>query len=144
MDGAERKHFKGTKGKRLSGEAQLISGGTEERRLFYFGKGVAEVAMWRLTGPALMDFGYKSYQNPKGQGLHYQMKILVFPGNGVVNGIMNMGLFKRIVYGKIREVLIDITDSARKLAESGDAGIQSSAKWTAEEKRKIEQLLKLP
>lgn len=138
----ERKAFKGTKGKRLKGEARLISGNTDEKRLFFFGVGVAEVAMWKLRGPALMDF---SYATPgPGKPLKYKMKILVFPGNGVVNSIMNMGLFRKIVLGKIKEVLEDITDSARQLAAGGGADLVKSKAWTAEEKRKIEAFLKLP
>ena len=148
---AEHQFFKGTKGKRLKGEARLISGSAAERRLFYFGQGVAEVAWWRLRGPALMDFSYAPGVAPgftsaaaKGKGLHYRMKILVFPGNGVINGIMNLGLFRKVVLGKIRDVLVDITETARKLAADGGKSIRDSKDWSAEEKRKIEEFLKLP
>lgn len=138
----ERKSFKGTKGKRLTGEARLISGTTAEKRLFYFGYGAAEVAWWRLKGPALMDFSYAP--SPKGRTLAYRMKILVFPGSGVINTIMNMGMFRKVVLGKIREVLKDITESARQLAAGGGAELLNSKDWSAEEKRKIEEFLKLP
>lgn len=140
---SERKAFKGTKGKRLRGEARLISGATAEKRLFYFGYGVAEVAFWKLKGPALMDFTYADAAS-KGKGLHYKMKILVFPGNGMINSIMNLGMFRKIVLGKIREVLVDITDSAKKLAAGGGAELLKSKDWTPEEKKKIEEFLKLP
>jgi hypothetical protein len=138
----ERKAFKGTKGKRLKGEARLISGTTAEKRLFYFGYGVAEVAWWKLKGPALMDFSYA--MPPKGKTLKYRMKILVFPGSGVINTIMNMGMFRKVVLGKIKEVLEDITDSARQLAAGGGAELLESKDWSEEEKRKIEAFLKLP
>lgn len=136
----ERKYFKGTKGKRLKGEARLISGGMDENRLFYFGYGVATVAWWTLKGPALLDFNFA----PKDKGIHYSMKILVFPGNGIINGIMNLGLFKKVVYGKIKEVLEDITASAKKLADGGGKDILASKDWTPDEKKKIEAFLKLP
>jgi hypothetical protein len=139
---AERKHFEGTKGKHLKGDATLISGSSDERRLFYFGYGVASVAWWTLRGPALMDFTYVP-STTKDKNLHYKMKLLVFPGNGVINGIMNLGLFKKVVYSKIREVLDDITKTGRKLA-TGSAGILVSKDWTPEEKKKIEAFLKLP
>ncbi len=137
----ERKAFKGTKGKRLRGEARLISGDTGEKRLFYFGYGMAEVAFWKLKGPALMDFTYGA----TGPGaLKYKMKLLVFPGNGVINSIMNLGMFRKVVLGKIKEVLVDITESAKQLAAGGGAELLRSKAWSAEEKRKIEEFLKLP
>jgi len=50
--------FQGHQGKRLRGDAALISGSSDEKRLFYFGYGVATVAWWTLRGPVLMDFSY--------------------------------------------------------------------------------------
>lgn len=140
---SERKAFKGSKGKRLKGEARLISGDTREMRLFYFGYGTAEVAFWKLKGPALMDFVYGPDPD-KGKGVKYKMKLLVFPGNGVINGIMNLGMFRKVVLGKIKEVLGDITESAKQLAAGGGTELLKRPDWTAEEKRKIEEFLKLP
>lgn len=139
-----RRQFKGTKGKRLKGDASLISGSSEEKRLFYFGYGVATVAWWTLKGPALMDFSYAP-DPAKPRVLKYKMKLLVFPGNGVINGIMNLGLFRKVVLSKVKEVLIDISETAKKLAApGGEAAIKSRKDWTAEEKKKIEEFLKLP
>jgi hypothetical protein len=136
-------HFKGTKGKRLRGDATLVSGSSDEMRLFYFGYGVATVAWWTLRGPALLDFTYApSPANPK--VLKYRMKLLVFPGNGVINSIMNLGLFKKVVLSKVKEVLQDITGTATKLAAGGGKDILASKDWTPEEKKKIEEFLKLP
>jgi hypothetical protein len=140
---AQHAHFQGTKGKRLKGDATLISGSSDEKHLFYFGYGVATVAWWTLKGPALMDFAYA--QKPdNGKILKYKMKLLVFPGNGVINGIMNLGLFKKVVLGKVKEVLTDITGTATKLAAAGGKDILASKDWTPEEKKKIEEFLKLP
>ncbi|HKP96402.1 MAG TPA: hypothetical protein VJ385_11660 [Fibrobacteria bacterium] len=138
-----RTHFKGTKGKRLRGDATLISGSSGEKRLFYFGYGVATVAWWTLRGPALMEFSYAPAPG-KDKVLKYRMKLLVFPGNGVINGIMNLGLFRKVVLGKVKEVLTDITGTAQKLAGGGGAEILKSKDWTAEEKKKIEEFLRLP
>ncbi|MDB5047867.1 MAG: hypothetical protein JWO30_938 [Fibrobacteres bacterium] len=139
----QRTHFKGTKGKRLKGDATLISGSSDEKRLFYFGYGVATVAWWTLRGPALMDFSYAPAPG-KDKVLKYKMKLLVFPGNGVINGIMNLGLFKKVVLGKVKEVLNDITGTAQKLAAGGSAEILKSKDWSAEEKQKIEAFMRLP
>jgi hypothetical protein len=141
---AEHRHFKGTKGKRLRGDATLISGSTQEKRLFYFGYGIATVAWWTLKGPALMDFSY-SPDPSRPRVLKYRMKLLVFPGNGVINGIMNLGLFRKVVLSKVKEVLNDITDTAKKLAAPGAAEkILAAPDWTPEEKRKIAEFLRLP
>lgn len=139
-----RTHFKGTKGKRLRGDATLISGSSQEKHLFYFGYGIATVAWWTLRGPALMDFSY--YPDPqRPRILKYRMKLLVFPGNGVINGIMNLGLFRKVVLSKVKEVLVDITETAKMLAAPGAAEkILSAPDWTADEKRKISDFLKLP
>jgi hypothetical protein len=140
---AEHTHFEGTKGKRLRGEARLVSGSVSEKRLFYFGTGTVEIAFWTLRGPALMDFIYAPVEGKK-PGVGYSMKLLVFPGNGLINKIMNLGLFKKIVLGQVRDVLKDITDTAHKLADTGGKELLQSPKWTADEKKKIEAFLKLP
>jgi hypothetical protein len=143
---AERKHFKGTKGTRLHGDATLISGSSDEKHLFYFGYAVATVAWWTVRRPALMDFAYAQTPNsdPNKHTLHYKLKLLVFPGNGIINRIMNFGLFKTVVYGTIKAVLDDITQTAQKLANGGSHGILDRKDWSADEKRKIGEFLKLP
>lgn len=142
LDGAHT-HFQGTKGKHLRGEARMISGSFSEQRLFYFGTGTAEIAFWTLKGPALMDFTYWPV-NGKTSLIAYKMKLLVFPGNGIINTIMNLGLFRKVVLGKVREVLKDITETTHRLAETGGKDLLQSSKWTPEDKKKIEAFLKLP
>ena len=135
--------FQGTKGKHLRGGAQLISGSTTERHLFYFGTGIADVAFWTLKGPALMDFTY--WQIPgKPRMSGYKMKILVFPGNNIVDKIMNMGLFRKIVFSKIREVLDDITQTARKLEASGGSDLMKEPNWSPADRQKIMAFFKIP
>jgi hypothetical protein len=136
-------HFEGTKGKKIRGEARLISGSIPEKRLFYFGSGTVDFAFWTLRGPALMDFLYWPASGKKA-GVGYSMKLLVFPGNGFINKIMNLGLFKKIVFGQVRDVLKDITETAHKLADTGGKDLLQNPKWTADEKQKIEAFLQLP
>ncbi len=140
LDGNIKKQFKGSKGKNLHGQATSISGSTEERHLYYFGFGIAEVLWWRLKGYALMDFTYVPVSSSKGK-TSYRMDILVFPGNSVVNVIMNMNMFKKIVYGKIKEVLEDISNASRKLAAEG---LKDPKDFSAQEKAKVKEFLKLP
>jgi len=139
LDGA-RTHFWGRKGDALTGEAQLVSGSVPERRLVYFGRGVSKVAFWRLGGNGFLQFEFQ----PAPGGLTYRLKLIASPDSGFINAIMNTGLFKRIVYGHMREVLDDITEAADKLARGGATAIQSSPEWSAEEKAKIAAFLQLP
>jgi len=46
-----------------------------------------------------MDFSYVNAPG-KEKVLKYKMKLLVFPGNGIINGIMNLGLFKKVVLAR--------------------------------------------
>jgi hypothetical protein len=137
-----RTHFKGTNGKRMRGEAKLISGGFDEMQLYYLGSGTVEWGPWTLVGPAMMDFKY--WEVAGGKKVAYRAKILVFPGNSVINSIMNLGLFRGLVKSKITGVLTDISETAKKLQANGGNDLRQSAKWSANEKKKIETLLQIP
>jgi hypothetical protein len=137
---ATRTRFWGRKGDALTGEAQLVAGGLPERRLIYFGRGVSKVAFWRLGGNGFMQFEFQ----PDPKGVAYRLKLIASPDSGIINAIMNTGLFKRVVHGHMREVLDDITEAAEKLANGGAAAIQRSPEWTGEEKAKIAAFLQLP
>lgn len=136
----DRTHFKGTNGKRLRGEAKRIAGSFAEGRLFYLGTGIAEWGFWTLHGPAMMDFEYREVPGGKPR-VAYRVRILVAPGNGVVNSIMNLGLFRNLVRGKISGVLSDISATSRKLDSTGGRDLTRDTGWTAGERRKIEALL---
>lgn len=140
-----RTHFKGSKGTRLRGEARMISGSFPEGRLIYIGTGTAEVAFWTLVGPALMDIRYRTVpaRGDTPERVAYDLKVVVFPGNGVINSIMNLGMFRTVVTGKIRDVLGDITTTARLLEEDQGKQLLKNPQWSAEERKKIEALLKL-
>lgn len=137
---ASRTHFWGRKGDALTGEAQLVAGSVPEGRLVYFGRGVSKVAFWRLGGNGFLQFEFR----PATGGVDYRLKMIASPDSGLINAIMNTGLFKRVVYAHMREVLDDITQAAEKLARDGGATIQRSPDWSVEEKAKIAAFLQLP
>jgi len=144
----ERTHFRGSKGPRLRGEARLISGTFPEGRLIYIGSGVAEVAFWTLVGPAMMDFRYRGVKAPSKDGqsvekVVYDLKVVVFPGNGMINGIMNLGLFRSVVTDKVKDVLIDVTETAKLLEADKGKQVLESSKWSGADKKKVEALLRL-
>jgi hypothetical protein len=138
-----RTHFKGTNGKHLRGEAKVITGSYMEKHLYYMGSGVAEWGFWTLVGPAMMDFEYWEVPGRE-KKIGYKVKILVFPGNGVINSIMNLGVFRGLVKSKINGVLTDISETAQKMEKSGGKELKQSSAWSGDEKKKIETLLSLP
>jgi hypothetical protein len=142
---AARTQFKGEKGARLRGEARLISGTYAEGRLIYLGTGVAEVAFWTLVGPGMMDFTYREIPATakSGERIAYNLKVVVFPGNGMINSIMNMGIFRSVVSDKVRGVLTDITETAKLLKADQGKQLLKNPQWSAEDRKKIEALLKL-
>lgn len=141
----QRTHFKGSKGPRLRGEARLISGSFREGRLIYLGSGVAEVAFWTLVGPAMMDFRYRTVPATAttDEKIVYDLKVVVFPGNGVINSIMNMGIFRNVVTSKVQDVLKDITETARLLEKDQGKALRGNPDWSAAERAKVEALLRL-
>jgi hypothetical protein len=140
---AARNQFRGTNGKRMRGEARVLTGSYAERQLFYLGSGVVEWGFWTLTGPAMLDFTYWDLPG-KDKKLAYRVKVVVFPGNGVINSIMDLGLFRGLVNTKIKGVLSDISETGRKLKASGGKDLARDTAWSNAERKKIEALLALP
>ncbi len=137
LDGDRKKYWKGNNGGNLSGEAELIGGGIPTKNLTYFGFGVVKVMRWKLRGRVL--FSYKYYISPSHK-INYHLHVIVFPGGSFVNAIMNMGLFKRVVRNKIKDVFMDITHSAEDLKKTSYEDILKKRKWTDKEKEWLKEL----
>jgi hypothetical protein len=136
------RRFRGTRGKNLSGEVDLISGGTGEGRLYYFGRGVSQVAFWKLSGISLMEFDYAPA--PGDRAIRYRMRVLTTPASAALNVIMKTGFFRRVVEGQIREVVGDVTEASRKLEAGGLPALGPGPEFSAEERAKLDAFLKLP
>jgi len=141
LDGEERRYWKGNNGSNLSGEANLIAGSLEEDELIYFGFGIVNVLKWRLRGQVLFQYKYKT--PTQGKPIPYNLKVLVFPGGAVVNTIMNMGLFKKVVTNKILDVFNDIVLSAQELSKLKTEQVLKLQDWTPEERVKIKELMNI-
>lgn len=139
----ERRRFRGNKGSKLSGEADLLSGSPREGTVWYFGNGTSKVGPWKLRGRSLMRFEFAP-AGADGRKVSYQVRILTTPTNAVLNALMNMGLFKSIVNGEIREMVEDVTEASRKLETQGPAVLERGGDWSEEEKEKLAELLRLP
>ena len=140
MDGEEKRYWAGTNGRNLRGEANLIAGGIKQKDLVYFGVGIAKILLWELKGQVLFYFSYTPVENNL---IKYDMHVVVFPGGAVVNAIMNMDLFKRVVRNKIKEVFEHITNSAAELNNTSYNKIVTMHPWSESDKEKIEILKSL-
>jgi hypothetical protein len=78
-----------------------------------------------------------------GRGLHYRLQVVATPTNAFYNFLMNRGLFKSVLVGKVREILDDIAQASRKLDEEG-ARLVTDPRWGAGERERIVALLRLP
>jgi hypothetical protein len=156
----ERRRFRGSKQGTLRGEATRLVGSASEGRLVYFGFGSSKVGLWRLGGQSLATLSFQPLPVPAGGartcsaylhdtpqgGVHadvaYSLSILVTPDTAFFNRLMNLGIFRRIVLGQIREVLEDIDGAARALAKDG--ATPSRGTWTPEEQERLRHFQTLP
>lgn len=108
-----RRYFNGSNGRSLSGEfywALQDSAGTKLCfRNVFFGYGHAQVLRWALHGTAI---AYLDMDPIPGGRLKYKLTAIVFPGNSVLNSIMQMGVFRDVVNSKIDNIVKDIKQSS--------------------------------
>jgi len=136
-----RRRFRGSKEGTLTGDAAIVAGDTGQAWLAYFGRGKSKVGFWRLGGQSYARIRYEALPAPA-RGLSYSLQVVVTPDNSVVNRIMTLGLFRRLVLGQIREVVDDIERASQRLSAIGSAGLKEG--WTAEERRRVDKFLALP
>ncbi|HEV8253681.1 MAG TPA: hypothetical protein VGQ78_02915 [Vicinamibacteria bacterium] len=138
-----RRRFRASRGNRLKGEGELVSGSVEERTTFHFGNGSTTFGPWTFRGQGLMRLRFWKDEADAG-AIRFRVKVVAAPQNLAANLIMNRGAFKNIVYRTIRVVLSDVSEAAAKLAREGATALVASGGWSAEEKAKLETLLRLP
>lgn len=115
-----RRFFNGSNGRSLSGEfywALQDSAGTKlGLRNLFFGYGHAKVLKWSLHGTAIAYLDMDPVSRTK---LKYKLTAIVLPANSVLNSIMQMGVFKKVVNEKIDHIVGDVKKAAGKYF-SGD------------------------
>jgi hypothetical protein len=139
LDPPPHRRFKARRGDNLDGEAMRVAGEPAARDLVYFGRGTSRIGPWRMRGLGLVQVRYAAEAG--GKGLRYQVRVVAAPVNAVVNLVMKTGLFRRILLGHVREVLEDVAEAGAKLEKGG---LGEGGSWSAEQKQKIADLLKLP
>ena len=138
LDGEQKRYWRGRKGKNLSGEATLIAGSIAEKKLTYFGFGDVKILKWKLRGQIYFDYVYAVH---KDKMIAYNLKVVAFPANAVVNFIMNIGMFKKIATNKIIEVFTDITKAGNELDKLSYEDFLKIYEWTEEDKKKLRELI---
>jgi hypothetical protein len=139
---AERRRFRGRRGKDLAGEAELVAGAAREGAVYYFGTGSSKLAFWRLRGQGLLRAEFE--RSGPGGGLGYRLTVVAAPANAFVNALMKLGLFKGAVEGHLRAVLADITAAATRLEKEGVEAVVKNPSFTPAERARLPALLALP
>lgn len=110
-----RRFFNGSNGRSLSGEfywaLQDSAGQRLGMRNLFFGYGHAKVLKWSLHGTAI---AYLDMDPIPGNRIKYKLTAVVFPANSVLNSIMQMGVFKKVVNEKIDDIVDDVKKAAGK------------------------------
>lgn len=108
-----RRYFSGSNGRSLSGEfywaLQDSAGQKLGMRNLFFGYGHAKVLKWALHGTAIAFLDMDEMPNKQ---IKYKLTAVVFPGNSVLNSIMQMKVFKSVVNDKIDHIVNDIKKSS--------------------------------
>ena len=109
----DRRFFSGSNGRSLSGEffwaLQDSAGQKLGMRNVFFGYGHAQVLKWALHGTAV---AYLDMDPVSDKEIRYKLTAIVFPGNSVLNSIMQMRVFKSVVGDNIDHIVKDIKKSS--------------------------------
>ena len=108
-----RRFFNGSNGRSLSGEfywaLQDSAGVKLGMRNLFFGYGHAQVLRWSLHGTAV---AYLDMDPLPDGTIKYKLTAIVFPGNSMLNSIMQMKVFRSVVNSKIEHIVNDIKKAA--------------------------------
>ena len=73
-----KKKFSGDNGGNLKGLFDLVYQSNNKLNTVYYGKGIAKVLMWKLTGTALVYIDIISINN---ENIQYKFKAIAFPSS---------------------------------------------------------------
>lgn len=117
-----RRVFSGTNGRSLSGDFIWVAQDSAKAKVgfrnVFFGVGRAKILRWQLHGTAVAFLDMDPIGKDK---VRYKLTAIVFPGNTVLNSIMQMGAFKDIVEEKIDWIIKDIQRASKRYVD-GERG----------------------
>lgn len=139
----DQKSFSGTNGRSLSGDfiwaLQDSASVKENFRYVFLGYGRAKVLRWSLYGTAIAFLDMDPISENK---IAYKLRAVVFPGNSILNSIMQMNVFKHVVNEKINQIVKDVVSSANQFAKGDKAPIQTIFKTKSPQEKQTLELFK--
>ncbi len=126
--------FTGTNNKNLTGTARQVWKNANGTDHVYYGVGHTHILTWRMKGDVIVELRYWPRNH---RSCHYSARFTMFPENGFINSVMNMGIFRRTAIDKIDEVLSDISRAANAYAAGKPAKYPQV--YTPEEQKQLEE-----
>lgn len=99
--------FRGSNGGNLTGQATQVYAREDHRERIYYGIGKVKVLSWALKGNVIIELkAWPDATDPRKSC--YRIRCTMFPVSGLINSIMNLGVFRSVALGKIEDILDDI------------------------------------
>lgn len=128
-----RRVFSGSNGRSLSGDFIWVAQDSAKAKVgfrnVFFGVGRAKILKWHLHGTAVAFLDMDPVGKDK---VRYKLTAIVFPGNTVLNSIMQMSAFKGIVEEKIDWIINDIQRASKRYIDGEREPILKSAELKTE------------
>jgi hypothetical protein len=132
-DTPDRKNFSGDNGDNLSGSFVWLlndSAGVDPgMHHVFFGRGRTKILAWKLHGTATAILDLKEVGK---DSVSYEFRSIVSPNGAVLNSIMNLGIFNKVVNGKIKEITDNIENAAKEFAKGNRKPISNYAAFKSE------------
>jgi len=134
-DSPDKKAFSGDNGDNLFGSFVWLlndSAGREPgMHHVFFGRGKTKILAWKLHGTATAILDLKEISK---DSVSYEFRSIVSPSGAVLNSIMNLGVFNKVVNGYIKEIVNNIEGAAKEFAKGNRVPISNydafkNGKW---------------
>jgi len=124
----DKKSFSGDNGDNLFGSFVWLLNDSAGRdpgmHNVFFGRGKTKILAWKLHGTATAILDLKEIDK---NTVSYEFRSIVSPNGAVLNSIMNLGVFNKVVNGYIREIVGNIEAAASEFAKGNRTPISSYA-----------------
>jgi len=134
-DTPDKKNFSGDNGDNLFGSFVWLLNDSAGRdpgmHHVFFGRGRTKILAWQLHGTATAILDLREVSK---DSVAYEFRSIVSPSGAVLNSIMNLGVFNKVVNGKIKEIIDNIENAAQEFAKGNRKPISNyaafkSGKW---------------
>jgi hypothetical protein len=129
-DTPDRKNFSGDNGDNLFGSFIWLLNDSAGRdpgmHHVFFGRGRTKILAWKLHGTATAILDLKEISK---DSVSYEFRSIVSPNGAVLNSIMNLGVFNKVVNGKIKEIVDNIENAAKEFAKENRKPISNYASF---------------